>query len=47
MFDYFFDIEDWMVIGPMSEEWADMEQEKRQIDKDYEDENDQYHHDKE
>lgn len=46
MFDYF-DIEDFMIIGPLSEELADMDQEKRQIERDYEDKDDSYHDDDE
>lgn len=34
MFD-FFDIEDWMIIGPMAEDLADDEEKKRQIEKDH------------
>ena len=41
------DIEDWMIIGPAAEEWADMEQEKRRIEKDYENDNDLCHDDEE
>jgi hypothetical protein len=43
----FIDIEDWMIIGPAAEEWADMEQEKRRIEKDYENDNDLCHDDEE
>ena len=39
MFDYFFDIEEWMVIGSMSEEMAEEEQEQKRIEKDYENDN--------
>jgi hypothetical protein len=39
MFDFdFFDIEDWMVIGPMAEELSDEERERRKIEKDFDDE---------
>jgi hypothetical protein len=30
----FFDIEDWMIIGPMAEELADDEEERRKIEQD-------------
>ncbi len=35
-FDWFddFDIEDWMIWGPLSEELADEERERRRIEKD-------------
>jgi len=35
MFDYFFDIENWMVIGSMTEEMAEEEQQQRRIEEDY------------
>ena len=36
MWEWFdFDIDDWMVIGPLSEELADDEKERRKIEKDY------------
>lgn len=38
MFDYF-DIEDWMIIGPLSEELADEREQQKQIERDYEDDN--------
>jgi len=34
MFD-FFDIEDWMIIGPMAEDLADEERERRKIENDW------------
>jgi len=38
----FIDIEDWFIIGPLAEELADEEREKRRIERDYEDENNQH-----
>ena len=36
MWEWFdFDIDDWMVIGPLSEELADDGKERRKIEKDY------------
>ncbi len=47
MFDYFFDIEDWMIIGSMTEELADEEQEQTRIEKEYEDDiDDEFYLDK-
>ncbi len=37
----FFDIEDWMIIGPLSEELADEREEQKQIEKDYEKDNEE------
>ncbi len=34
----FFDIEDWMIIGPLSEDLADDEKEYKKIEKDLDDE---------
>ena len=34
MYD-FFDIEDWMIIGPFSEALSDEERERRKIEKDH------------
>ena len=34
MFD-FFDIEDWMIIGPLAEELSDEERERRIIENDW------------
>ncbi len=35
MFDFdFFDIEDWMIIGPLSEELSDEERERRRLEED-------------
>ncbi|MDA3790154.1 MAG: hypothetical protein PF503_16885 [Desulfobacula sp.] len=31
----FFDIEDWMIIGPMAEDLADDEEKRRQIENDH------------
>lgn len=35
-FDFFddFDVEDWMIIGPLSEELADDERERRRLEDD-------------
>ena len=39
-FDWFdFDIDDWMVIGPLSEELADDEKNIKKIEKSFDDEN--------
>ena len=47
MFDYFFDIENWMVIGSMTEELADEEQEQHRVEKEYGDDiDDEYYLDK-
>jgi len=37
MFDWFddFGIDDWMIIGPASEDFADDEKQRREIEKDY------------
>jgi len=43
----FIDIEDWLIIGPAAEEWADMEKEKRQAERDFEDDNNLHHDDEE
>jgi hypothetical protein len=42
MFDFLdgFDIEDWIIIGPLSEELADEKRERRRLERDDEEEED-------
>ena len=40
MFDYFFDIESWMVIGSMTEELAEEEQEQHRVEEDFKNDDD-------
>ena len=45
MFDYF-DIEDFMIIGPLSEELAEDRERQKQIERDFEDDNDSEYDDR-
>ncbi len=37
----FFDIEDWMIIGPLAEELAEEKEQQKQIENDYEKDNEE------
>jgi len=39
MFDFIPDWEDWLIIGPASQDFTDDERERRKIEKDFDDDN--------